>query len=332
MNDLISVIVPVYKVEKYLNKCIDSIINQTYKNLEIILIDDGSPDNCGKICDEYAKKDKRINVMHKENGGVSSARNAGISSAQGKWISFIDADDWVEANFLEVMYKTALKNSADIALCGYNRIYNTHSEKINVCETDKTYNSREYLIKSLNPQTGFGFCHMKLIRKECLNNLKFNENLVVGEDAQFNIKLSQNINKAVFCRQALYNYRNNSESVVKKYDSNYANKYLESMKDTKAFINQNYNNDDEIKQNYYNFVAFHVMLIAVNYCYHPENPIKERKKLLKNICNYDEFKEGIKKSNFANISFQKKIALFTLKFRLYFIMELICKVRQRKNK
>ena len=96
MKDLISVIVPVYNVEKYLNKCLDSIISQTYTNLEIILIDDGSTDNCGKICDEYASKDKRIKVIHKENAGVSSARNYGIQCATGDWIMFVDSDDWIE--------------------------------------------------------------------------------------------------------------------------------------------------------------------------------------------------------------------------------------------
>ena len=96
MNSLISVIVPIYNVEKYLDKCVDSIINQTYKNLEIILVDDGSPDNCPKMCDDYAKKDSRIKVVHKENGGLSDARNAGMKVATGEYVSFIDSDDWID--------------------------------------------------------------------------------------------------------------------------------------------------------------------------------------------------------------------------------------------
>ena len=100
-KDLISVIVPVYKVEKYLEKCIESIIKQTYTNLQIILVDDGSPDNCGKICDEYAKKDSRIEVIHKINGGLSDARNVGINRANGRYIGFVDSDDYVEPDYLE---------------------------------------------------------------------------------------------------------------------------------------------------------------------------------------------------------------------------------------
>ena len=103
--DLISVIVPVYKVEKYLHKCVDSILAQTYTNLEIILVDDGSPDNCGKICDEYAAKDSRIKVIHQQNGGLSAARNAGLDIATGNYLAFIDSDDYIDNNYIECMAK-----------------------------------------------------------------------------------------------------------------------------------------------------------------------------------------------------------------------------------
>jgi Glycosyltransferases involved in cell wall biogenesis len=119
MKPLISIIVPVYKVEQYLNRCVDSIINQTYKNLEIILVDDGSPDNCGKICDEYATKDSRIKVIHKENGGLSSARNAGLDIASGGYIGFVDSDDWIESNMYYVLINLAIENDSDIVQCGY---------------------------------------------------------------------------------------------------------------------------------------------------------------------------------------------------------------------
>ena len=110
---LISVIIPVYKVEKYLKRCIDSVINQTYKNLEIILVDDGSPDNCPKICDDYSKKDKRIKVIHKKNGGVSAARNKGLKLSNGDYIVFVDSDDWLEYNFVEEMLTNLRKNKVD---------------------------------------------------------------------------------------------------------------------------------------------------------------------------------------------------------------------------
>ena len=110
----ISVIVPVYNVEKYLTKCVDSIMNQTYKDLEIILVDDGSTDNSGKICDEYVKKDKRFKVIHKKNGGLSDARNVGIKNSTGEYLSFIDSDDYIDNDMIECLYNACIKNNADI--------------------------------------------------------------------------------------------------------------------------------------------------------------------------------------------------------------------------
>ena len=116
MGSKISVIIPVYNVEPYLRQCLDSVVNQTYKNLEIIIIDDGSPDNCGAICDEYAAKDKRIQVIHKENCGLSAARNDGLARATGEWIAFVDSDDWCELDLYEKAIACAEKTDPDIVL------------------------------------------------------------------------------------------------------------------------------------------------------------------------------------------------------------------------
>ena len=123
MEELISVVVPVYNVEKYIDKCINSIINQTYKNLEIILVDDGSPDNCGNICDEYAKKDNRIIVIHKENGGLSDARNTGIEVSKGKYITFIDSDDYISDNYVSFLYNLIIEYKADISIGKHYVLY-----------------------------------------------------------------------------------------------------------------------------------------------------------------------------------------------------------------
>ena len=123
MKDKISVVVPIYKVQDYLERCIKSIINQTYDNLEIILVDDGSPDECPKICDEYALKDERIKVIHKENGGLSDARNFGIAAATGKYISFIDSDDWISKDFFSLLYFAIIENDCQIAECGVQKVY-----------------------------------------------------------------------------------------------------------------------------------------------------------------------------------------------------------------
>ena len=137
--DKISVVVPVYNVEKYLEKCLNSIINQTYKNIEIIVVDDGSTDSCGQLCDEYAIMDKRIIVIHKKNGGLSDARNVGIDNATGKFICFIDSDDYVESNMIEKLYSVCKETNSDICCCG-KFIENTSNTKIS--------NSKDFFICS----------------------------------------------------------------------------------------------------------------------------------------------------------------------------------------
>ncbi|MGN0383573.1 MAG: glycosyltransferase family 2 protein [Eubacterium sp.] len=132
MEPLISVVVPIYKVEDYISRCVDSIINQTYKNLEIILVDDGSPDNCPQLCDEYAKKDNRIKVIHKINGGLSDARNAGMKVSTGEYISFIDSDDYITFDFLETLYNTMITENSDIVECCVVKFYeDNHFDEYN---------------------------------------------------------------------------------------------------------------------------------------------------------------------------------------------------------
>ena len=122
-NPLISIIVPVYNVEEYLDKCVESIVNQTYKNIEVILVDDGSPDNCPKMCDDWAKKDKRIKVIHKKNGGLSDARNKGIDESKGEYLSFVDSDDYITDNYVELLYNIISKEHADISMAKQYVVY-----------------------------------------------------------------------------------------------------------------------------------------------------------------------------------------------------------------
>lgn len=123
MQSLISIIVPVYKVEPYLDRCVESIVNQTYRNLEIILVDDGSPDNCPAICDTWAAKDSRIKVVHKENGGLSDARNAGMAIAAGELLGFVDGDDWINLNMYQLLYENMAEHNSDISACGAEMVW-----------------------------------------------------------------------------------------------------------------------------------------------------------------------------------------------------------------
>ena len=210
---LITIIVPIYNSQKYLEQCIESIINQTYKNLEIILINDGSEDESLNICNKYKKIDNRIIVINQENSGVSVARNSGLKKASGEWISFVDSDDWIEKKFCEILIKNATENNVDVVFSGYNKVYKDEISKINVSNGVKKYSSEEFLIKVLNVQTSYGFIHMKLIKKSVINNIFFESELKVAEDALFNIKLCENVKNFLLVPQALYNYRINSNSI-----------------------------------------------------------------------------------------------------------------------
>ena len=155
-KDLISVIIPVYNIEIYIKRCVNSIINQTYKNLEIILVDDGSTDNSGKICDDYEKKDARIKVIHKENGGLSDARNCGIEKSNGKYITTVDGDDFVTEKYVETLYNLIIENSADISSINrFDFLENDANGKCikveyyNNCPKVTVFSSKEYEIKSL---------------------------------------------------------------------------------------------------------------------------------------------------------------------------------------
>ena len=155
-KELISIIVPVYNVEKYLKKCVDSIVNQTYKNLEIILVDDGATDNSGKICDELVELDNRIKVYHKKNGGLSDARNYGVERATGDYIGFVDSDDYIDAEMYEKLYEAIKKENVDVAECNLKIVY---PEKTDLFTDQKYYqicNNQEYLEEYLKIEKIFG--------------------------------------------------------------------------------------------------------------------------------------------------------------------------------
>ncbi len=327
-NELISIIVPLYNMEEHIKECIDSIKNQDYKNIEVILVDDGSTDSSLKICEEYAKKDKRMKVIHKENEGVSATRNVGIEASNGKWITFVDADDWIEKDYVSSMYEVAIKYKSNYVVCGYKRVYRNRVEYVNNDKNIIEIDPENYLKKLLNVQNGYGFCHMKLIKKEIINNNPFNPYLRVGEDALFNVELCKKINKTIILNRSLYNYRFNEKSMVRKYDIQYASKYQYSMEKMKEYIKENYKGNKEIEQNLQNYISYHVLLIAVNYCYNKKN--NNKYKSLINMCKVPLFYESINKSNYEDMSITRKVTLFMLKHRVYIIVGLICRIRQNQ--
>ncbi|MCR5206958.1 MAG: glycosyltransferase [Eubacterium sp.] len=208
MEPLISVIVPVYNVSKYLDRCVESIVNQTYKNLEIILVDDGSPDNCPAICDEWAQKDSRIQVIHKENGGVSSARNAGLDAANGVYIAFVDSDDYISSEMYQILVKLVVAENADVGSCNIALREENGEIRPSVHFGDKTVEGGDNIVKDY---LTYGLCDPgvpnKLYSSRIIPaSLRFDENRKIGEDYLFNYYVFKLAEKVCTISTELYYY------------------------------------------------------------------------------------------------------------------------------
>ena len=211
LSTMISIIVPIYKVENYLKQCLDSIIGQSFQDIEIILIDDGSPDNCPKICDEYQKLDDRIIVFHTENHGLASARNLGVEKASGDWIMFVDSDDWVEPEFCETAYKNAINHNADMVLFG-----------ISIYEIDGSINKKHMNCSGIiTPQDavkyGTNAAWNKLYHRSLFDGIRYPDGKLY-EDIATTYKLVYKANRIVAINDLLYNYRLRKEGITHRND------------------------------------------------------------------------------------------------------------------
>ena len=232
MKDLISIIVPVYNVENYLKECLDSILNQTYQNIEVIIIDDGSTDNSSKICDEYAKKDKRIQVIHQQNSGLSVARNNGIKLSKGKYLSFIDSDDIIHSQMIELLNQEIKKNKCDISICKYQSFTDKYIEK-QVEYKVKIMNQFEFLKNLMIDKEISSHACNKLYKKELFKKVTY----PVGkkyEDIGTTYKLGLNADSICYLNIELYGYRVRQNSIVN-------NLKKETLLDSIDMINKRYN-------------------------------------------------------------------------------------------
>lgn len=211
----ISIIVPIYRVEKYIRRCLDSISAQIFTDWECLLVDDGSPDNSGKICDEYALKDSRFRVLHKENGGVSSARQTGLDASSGEYIIHVDPDDWIEQQMLSAMYNKAVSTNANVVLCDY--YYETDSRSI-YCKQSPSALDSSVVLKEMFIHL-MGVCWNKLVKRETIlnNNVRFPEGINYCEDLCFNAQLFKNNISVEYIDSAFYHYVSNPNSLVSVY-------------------------------------------------------------------------------------------------------------------
>ena len=277
-KDLISVIVPVYKVEKYLEKCIESVLKQTYTNLQIILVDDGSPDNCGKICDEYAKKDSRIEVIHKANGGLSDARNVGISKAKGRYIGFVDSDDYIAEDMYEILLNLIKKYDADVSICNLYDVIDG-----NECIRNKENGIREYsrldiLKKVLLDKNIQSYAWNKLYEKELFDEIKY----PIGkkyEDIGTTFYLFEKCNKIVVTSEPEYYYLKRADSLVNNVTESTILDYTEIIIQRYIYIKQNIK---ELRK-YNNYYLAKTLITAHNDIENLENISEEMQQRYKKL-------------------------------------------------
>ncbi len=326
---LISVVVPVYKVEDYLEKCANSILNQTYKNVELILVDDGSPDKSPEICDKIAKQDKRVKVIHKQNAGVSAARNDGMKAATGDFIAFIDSDDWIEPEMYENLLNKQQENDYDIVFCGFNMIIDGVCFKVDEVEREnfsknydisymlkhENFKSRKNnVIKSSNIQC---FNVRFLYKREVLENIWFNEQLNFREDVIFLMNIFTKSNLKIACIDGCYyNYLIRNNSLSRGKDINLFDKYNKYLTEFEAVIkNTQYKNLIDAEK----FFAYLVVTL---------NNIRCKQSFGKDNIKIWNTKTGYKENKNLNCGLAMNIKDFLVHHNMLWIFKILYKVKK----
>lgn len=330
--NILSIIVPIYNVEDYLEECIQSILKQTFQRFEIILVNDGSSDSSGVICDEYKKKDNRIKVIHKENGGVSSARNIGLENAMGKYVAFVDPDDTIDFRMYEIMINKAINDDVDIVVCKIKIINN----KLKIDKESKVWRVvnckivKEDIEKNLIPdiltngQYSMTSSVNKIYKIDLLKktNIKFDEEMSHGEDARFNLLLIQEANSIEFIDKALYNYYiRDRVSLTRTFNENLYDEIVENknfgLKLCKKYnINNTKGYHDEYINNSINFIQDLIRSNLAN---------SKKRKLVLRIINEKDFIEEL--GNYNPPSYYYKILKLVFKIKCYLLIKgiVLCK-------
>ena len=322
MDPIIRIIVPIYNVGKYLPKCIESILNQTFKNFELILVNDGSTDNSGVVCDDYAKKDTRIKIIHKSNGGVSSARNAGLYVAKGEYIGFVDPDDYIDKNMYEKLYRLCIDNNSDIAICRFNREINGKIQNKESTEEIIELNNMEAMNELFKGNLyRFSLCN-KLFSKKCFNDVLFPEERI-HEDLSTTYKLFANSKKAVYINYCGYIYVRRENSIL---TSTYNEKRLQAFiawDEIIEFIDKNYY--EIIEQVIATFTYWCVDNIL--YILNQVNNSKKKNNYLNIIQKYTtKYYIYIKRNNILSRSYKLRIRIFNINYKLFILGRKIRKV------
>ncbi|WP_148558124.1 glycosyltransferase family 2 protein [Terrisporobacter glycolicus] len=327
----VSIIVPIYKVEKYLRQCIDSIINQSLKDIEIILVDDGSPDNCPRICDEYKEKDIRIKVIHKKNGGLSSARNAGMKIATGEYIGFVDSDDYIENDMYKKMYNTAKKYDVDLVMSDYYKVNGNNRKEVSHIIDGGFYNKEKIktliypqLIMKENIDYGplLAVCYC-LYKNSFLksNHICFDEIIKYSEDNLFSSIVGYKAKSYYYMKKSyFYNYRYNPNSISTTYKPDSLNVYIEMN-------NRLYETFYKCEEfNFNRQLHLHMIYYTFNYINQVnESKLSFKKKYMeiRNVLRNKEIRRAFDGLKLPNVNLKLKLCILMLKFKMTFAYMII---------
>lgn len=326
MNELITVIVPVFNVEKYLVQCIESIINQSYRNIEIILIDDDSTDNSGAICDSFAQKDERIIVLHKENNGQGAARNDGIDIAKGRYIAFVDSDDYIETDMLMKLYSVMKKTNGDISVCGICAV-SDKSKSYNILKCDSEYIllTKDEAIPMLLDDIGLT-CSVwnKLFKREVIGEFRLEEGKIY-EDIVPMYDWFKNADVISYVPEALYNYRFRNDSTTKSNFKHYNEDLLKSINCFCEKIEKDY--PDSFVRIMPGYISYGIHYLNKNILF--KSYVKEYARLLKKKC-YKYRKNFFQSDRIRNIKKQEIFAFMVCPLWLYTLLYTFMKRRVKK--
>lgn len=340
---LISIIVPIYKVpETFLRQCIESCINQTLKEIDIILVDDGSPDDCGKICDEYAAKDWRINVIHKENGGLVSARNAGFDIIKGIWHMYLDGDDWIDENTCEdILGKVEHCNDIDVVFWNCIQELGKHSVKGKwewSCENQqhlyKGDECKELARNVLIYKSGIATAYSKLIKTSYAQKHKIyhDRRLKQGmEGTEFSLRVFYNASNVLFLKEYYNHYRYNPDSISKRVDEKNTECVVDCLKVMAEDV-ASYPVEMEFGKALYQRAVYALIAISMNTYFHPanhDNALKASRKLAKVIKSNDICRTAIRETRLMELDKQRRMALFFLKMKMYVLLKPIAIVKYK---
>jgi glycosyltransferase involved in cell wall biosynthesis len=340
---IISIVVPVYRVPaELLRRCIESALAQTLREIEIILVDDGSPDDCGSICDEYERADGRVVVIHRANGGLTAARNTGQHAAQAPWLMFLDGDDWVEPNMCERLYEVAARDKVQLVICGISRDYSNARDALPVgLQEGKVYSAAEckqLQVRLLQYDENLATVYAKLIDKSVLDRheIEHDESLRQGaEGLEFNLRLFEHLQSAAFVEQCLYHYVFNCSSVTATPDStNYACA-IAAFEKIRGLIDTS-ENGSELLPWFRNRLLYVVIATGVSGFFNPENvdPYSKKKSDYREYLAIPIIKEALNRANTARLSLGRRIILFCIRHRLFWALAIAGRVRywQKRRK